>query len=214
MTLRRAIFLPCVCTLLACGSEDSSGSTELPSCASSKVALVTDIDETLTLSDAEFAMQLQNASYDPVARAGGPELMRGYAERGFFILYLTARSETFLLQPTQETARDATDRWLTEHAFPRERSELVLAPDIVIGDATRAYKAGALQEREATGFSFRYAYGNAQTDIDAYADAGIAKERTYTIGALAGASGTVAIAGDGFTEHAAQQLPQVAAVCR
>jgi phosphatidate phosphatase PAH1 len=213
--LWRALFVPCVALCFACGSEDDdSASTGLPSCAASKVAIVTDIDETLTLSDGEFARQLtMEASYDPVARASGPELMQGYADRGFFILYLTARAEVWSLS-TGETARDATDRWLTEHAFPRARSELVLAPDVVVGDATRAYKAGALQEREASGFSYQYAYGNAQTDIDAYADAGIAKERTYIIGPLAGGSGTVAIPGDGFTEHATDQLPRLAAVCR
>ena len=205
--------MPCVALCFACSSEDDGSSTELPSCASSKVAIVTDIDETLTTLDQEFITQLQDASYDPRARASGPELMQGYAERGFFILYLTARGETLLL-PSGETARDATERWLTEHAFPLARSELVLAPDVFFGDPVRAYKAGALQEREANGFSYRYAYGNAQTDIDAYADAGIAKERTYTIGPLAGAGGTVAIAGEGFTEHAAEQLPKVADVCR
>jgi len=184
------------------------------SCAESKIAIVTDIDETLTTSDAQFAMQLSDAAYDPLARAAGPELMQGYAEHGFFILYLTARPEPWTLQPTGETAHAATDRWLTEHGFPRTRSELVLAPDVVVGDATRQYKAGALQQHQASGYEFRYAYGNAQTDIDAYADAGIDKLQTYTIGVLAGGGGTVAIAGEDFTQHAAEQLPKLSTVCR
>ena len=43
-------------------------------------------------ADAEYALQLFDATHDPAMRAGARELVQGYAERGYAILYLTARS--------------------------------------------------------------------------------------------------------------------------
>jgi phosphatidate phosphatase PAH1 len=200
-----------------CGSEDSASAdgNSLPSCAGSKLAIVSDIDETLTTADEEFfPMQTSDGNYDPREREGASELMQGYADRGYFIVYLTARPENLTLAVTNETARQATDRWLREHEFPMERSDLVLADTFVIGDTARAYKAAALQTREGEGFRFDYAYGNADSDVRAYADAAIPKDVTFIIGELAGFEGTVAVAGEGWTAHAAEQLPKVHAVCK
>jgi phosphatidate phosphatase PAH1 len=199
-----------------CGSDEagSAGNPQLPSCATSKIAIVTDIDETLTTADEEFFQQLQDGTYDPLEREGASDLIRGYADRGYFIVYLTARAETLNLAGTNETARQGTERWLTEHDFPLTRSDVVLASEVVFGDAARQYKAAALQSRQTDDFSFDYAYGNADSDVRAYADAGIPKDVTFIIGELAGFEETVAVAGEGWTAHAEEQLPKVQPVCQ
>jgi len=90
---------------------------------------------------------------------------------------------------------------------------VVLSESLVVGDAAQAYKAGALMDQQALGWRFDYAYGNAITDIGAYADAGIDKAVTFIIGEEAGVEGTVAVEGEGWVEHTAEQLPTVPAVC-
>lgn len=189
-------------------------SDSLSSCSDSKIAVVTDIDETLTIADEEFLpKQIQDGTYDPVEREGAHELFQRYAGAGFFILYLTARPETLIIESTGETAREITARWLDEHDFPRARSELVLAPEVVAGDTARAYKADALVMSESDGYEFMFAYGNADSDIAAYADADIAKDHTYIVGDLAGAEDTVPIESEGYTRHIEHHGPQIPAVC-
>lgn len=195
----------------AAADSTSAGACELP-----QSAIVTDIDETLTVSDAEFIMQIGDGTYDPVEREGGAELIGAYADLGYHVIYLTARSEEIVLEVTGETAREATVRWLQEHDFPTDdaSTELVLAPEFVFDDTARAYKAQALMDRQAQGLQFDYAYGNATSDIGAYADAGIALDATFIIGEHAGEEGTVAVAGEGWIEHADMHLPGVPEVCQ
>jgi phosphatidate phosphatase PAH1 len=190
------------------------GGPELPDCADVRQVVVTDIDETLTTSDAEFVLQILDPTYDPKLRAGAVELMQGYSERGFVIHYLTARSKTVALGDDLG-AEQATRDWLVAHGFPfgEDLAWLTLAETLVTGEDTTAYKAAALQARQAEGYTYPYAYGNASTDIEAYAAAGIPKAATFIIGAEAGAQGTQAIEGEDFVAHAAAQLPLVASVC-
>lgn len=196
-------------------SEGSSGTTAAGVCELEHPAIVTDIDETLTISDGEFIMQIGDGTYDPIEREGAAELIVAYAELGYRVLYLTARSESIVLEVTGETAREATDRWLLEHGFPTdpETTLVVLADMFVVGDTAQAYKAEALMELQAMGWRFDYAYGNATSDIGAYADAGIDLGVTFIIGEHAGEGGTMAVAGDGWVEHSSEHLPTVPAVC-
>ena len=189
---------------------------QTPDCAVPGPAIVTDIDATLTTSDLEWLMQMGWGSYDPTERSGGAALINGYAERGYYILYLTARPANYTLIGTSETPTEATLRWLDEHGYPvdPEHTRLELAPDIIIdATATTDYKTGVLTSMEDEGFTFDYAYGNAATDITAYENAGIAKEHTFIIGTEGGNGGTVAIAGDSWDEHDADFLPTVPTVC-
>ena len=194
------------------GPADSSGGA---ACTDEFPAIVTDIDETLTLSDEEFAMQLADGNYDPLERDDASAMVNAYADLGYRVLYLTARSETFTTGVTNETAREVTERWLDEHGFPYggDDTMLVLAPSVVVGDATTAYKAGAIADLQAEGWRFDYAYGNADTDFAAYEDAMIGKDVTFSIGELAGTDGTTAIPEDGYTQHLADHLPTVPPVC-
>jgi len=195
--------------LAGCGSG-----TSLPDCDSVRQVVVTDIDETLTTSDAEFVQQLVDPEHDPAMRAGGPELMQGYAERGFVIHYLTARSKTLELTDGT-TCEQATIGWLEQHGFPwnQDQTWLDLADAVLGSDDTVTYKSAAIETRKSEGYSYEYAYGNATTDIDAYEAAGIDKTETFIIGTHAGEQGTRAIDGEDFVQHAAEQLPQVPAVC-
>jgi phosphatidate phosphatase PAH1 len=199
-----------ICSLGACGD----GGPTLPDCVAVKQVLVTDIDETLTTSDAEFVLQILDPNHDPARRAGGPELMQSYAERGYVIHYLTARARTIALEDGTP-CEQATREWLERHGFPwgEGRAWLSLADELVTGEATATYKAAAIQARQAEGYTYAYAYGNATTDIEAYALAGIPKANTFIVGVQAGAENTRAIAGEDFIQHAAEHLPLVPAVC-
>lgn len=195
--------------------QEPDAAPEPATCTVPGVAIVADIDETLTTSDLEWITQMLIGTHDPAERPGASDMMQAYADRGFFILYLTARPATTTLGFTGETATDATARWLVEHEFPTDpaRTRLILSPDLVLGDATTTYKAGALQDMQAEGFTFAYAYGNATTDIAAYAAAGIPKDVTFIIGAQAGVDNTVAIPGDGWLDHTATHVAAVDPVC-
>ncbi len=194
---------------------DSGTATDADPCATEQPAIVTDIDETLTLSDGEFFMQIGDGTYDPLERDGAAELIGAYADLGYRVLYLTARSEMIVLEGTGETARAATERWLQEHGFPVDpaTTAVVLADTLVVDQAARDYKAQALMDLQADGWRFDYAYGNATSDIGAYADAGIALDTTFIIGEHAGEDGTVAVAEEGWLEHTTAHVPSVPSVC-
>ncbi len=200
-------------TTLAVDSSESG--TTAGACELELPAIVTDIDETLTISDAEFIMQIGDGTYDPVEREGAAELITAYADLGSRIMYLTARSEDIVLLGTGETAREATERWIMEHGFPNdpETTVVVLSPMFVIDAAAAEFKTGALMDQQAAGWRFDYAYGNATSDIEAYANAGIDTAVTFIIGEHAGEGGTVAVAGEGWVEHTAAHIPTVPAVC-
>lgn len=200
-------------------TDESGESTETttggPTCGGEIPAIVTDIDETLTTSDGEFLMQLGDGNYDPLEREGGAAMITAYADLGYRILYLTARAESLSAVNTGESARELTERWLVEHGYPTdpETTMVVLSPNLVVGPATATYKTEALEMQQAEGWRFDYAYGNADTDIDAYANAGIALEYTFIIGPEAGNGGTVAIEGEDWLDHSAEFLPMVPAAC-
>lgn len=196
-------------------AADSSSSSGGGVCTDEAPAIVTDIDETLTLADEEFFMQIMDPTYDPIEREGGAALINGYADLGYRIMYLTARGENVDIIGSEETAREITVRWLEEHGYPLdpETTTVVLAPMLLVGAAAQEYKAGALADQQALGWRFDYAYGNATTDIGAYEDAGIDKAETFIIGEHAGEEGTVAIEGEDWLAHTAEQLPMVPAVC-
>jgi hypothetical protein len=153
--------------------------------------VVTDIDGTLTTSDNEEFIQLGDATYVPKMKTSADKLMQAWAMKGYPIVYLTARPHV---------VRVETRIWLHDLGFP---DGPVITANAVAGPAD-TYKTMWL-ERLITTFGWVpvAAYGNADTDITAYANAGIPKEDTFIIGPLAGDSGTVAIPNDDYTQHIA-----------
>ncbi|MEB2322826.1 MAG: hypothetical protein OZ921_09945 [Sorangiineae bacterium] len=217
--LARALFAVALAAVATgCGSgDDGSPANELPACSTVKRAIVTDIDETLTTSDAELVNQLFDGTYDPKMRAGADTLMQGYSKRGYFIFYLTARVATMTLAGTGESMTDATDEWLERHGFPMrsDRTWVALSQENIVGrdPATVEFKTRAIEAKMDEGYRFEFAYGNATTDIDAYENAGIAKADTFIIGKRAGDDGTTAIAEEDYLEHERSQLPAVETIC-
>lgn len=152
--------------------------------------VVTDIDGTLTLSDNELLTQLSDGSYMPKMMTGADRLTQAWAAKGYTIVYLTARTHDL---------RAESRSWLSELDFPR-------GPLITENGGARAdaYKTLWLQRMiESFHWEVVVAYGNADTDITAYANAGIAKDKTFIVGPLSGTMGTQPIANMDFTDHIA-----------
>ncbi len=145
--------------------------------------VVFDIDGTLTTDDGEV--------FEEVLLGGTAEMMEGanavvqyYADRGIQPIYITGR-------PYQ--LQGPTRRWLATQEIPRgplHTTDSVLST--IPGEPTENYKRAFLQSLVDAGFTFTAAYGNADTDICAYARVGIREEVTYIIGENAG------MACDGF----------------
>ena len=152
---------------------------------------ISDIDETLTLSDEELFSQIADVSYDPVENSSASTMMAKWAEKGYSVVYLTARPHVF---------RAETRSWLTAHGFPP--GPVISANSLVTGDSARMYK-GAWVNRLTDDFGWEIiaAYGNATSDIDAYEDGGIPKDITFIIGENAGVAETQAIDNNDFSTH-------------
>lgn len=160
--------------------------------AGSKFVL-TDIDGTMTLSDEELFKQIDDGSYVPLQNESAEVLMTTWADKGYPIVYLTARPHEF---------RSETREWLAKEGFPV--GAVITANSLVFDDSAREYKrAWANRMLGDYGWEVVAAYGNAESDIDAYEDAGISKDITFIVGELAGASGTVAIDNNDFSDHIA-----------
>ncbi len=166
-----------------------------------------DVDGTLTLADPELASDALRDRKRPwagrlaeatdrwmQARAypAACELTRTMADRGHAVVYLTGRP-TLLAHVTR--------RWLEQqgcapgHVILAEQKRHILPHEASVG----AHKRAALAALAAHGFAFAYAFGNASTDVSAYAAAGIPADRTYIIGEHAGEGGTRAVK-DGWTD--------------
>ncbi|HJV89247.1 MAG TPA: hypothetical protein VJ623_02995 [Holophagaceae bacterium] len=156
---------------------------------------VFDVDGTLTTSDAEnfkdYARRLlRHAKAEgPKLRPGAVAAVRRAAAQGP-VVYLTGRAP-WLSRPTRE--------WLAFHGLPEgivllmPESRDILPTEARVGRA----KTERLQALKALGFTFRAAYGNARTDIHAYAALGIDKAATFILGKHGGEEGTVKL-GEAF----------------
>ena len=152
--------------------------------------IVTDIDGTLTTDDAEIAIQVTDETHVPKMMAAADRLTQAWATKGYVIVYLTARPHVLRIE---------TRGWFTELGFPG--GPLITENGGLTADV---YKTLWLR-RMVNDFKWNVfaAYGNADTDITAYANAGIAKDHTFIIGPQGGSGGTVAIANNDYTDHIA-----------
>ena len=153
---------------------------------------VSDIDGTLTTSDAEILKEtvlgLLHGSYTPEAYPAAQDLTWAEASLNRIPVYLTGRP--FLL-------KQATSEWLWGQGMAfgpvhvTDRDSQVLPSNSGVGAFKRDYLKGLV----AAGYQLDVAFGNATTDIYAYEQAGIAKSNTYIIGKHAGESSTQAVDG-------------------
>lgn len=198
--------------LQACSPGADPAPTPLPAEGCLRTAVVTDIDETLTISDEEYLTQVLDASYDPVARPSAAELMSGYVDLGYAIVYLTARGED--LAPEGATARGLTVDWLMAHDFPVDEELVFLAEGVgALGDAAAGYKIEVLEGLVADGWRFPWGYGNADTDMVAF-ETVVPQGQLFLVGELAGEPGFEGyvplpdeVAYAGHLEHLEQVAP-------
>ncbi|RZA16960.1 MAG: phosphatidylinositol transfer protein [Proteobacteria bacterium] len=148
--------------------------------------VVSDIDGTLTESELAAAVDVFGGSAK--AHQGAPEALQVLKNKGYEIIYLTARAEWF---------GAGTRRWLREHGFPLGTLRTTNSKIGATGQAAIDYKTRELVNfYYATGITPRIALGNKETDVVAYGAVGIAPEHTFYINLLKDLAG-----GTGFSEY-------------
>jgi hypothetical protein len=156
--------------------------------------VLSDIDGTLTLSDDELFAEIGDPTYDQQTKGSAIELIQAWDAKGYGLVYLTARPGDF---------RPMTEAWKARRGLPHGLTQFAFS--LVFDETARAYKAefisGLLNDMQ---WDIVAAYGNATSDIEAYADAGIPLDVTFIIGEHAGESGTVAIPNDDYAAHIAE----------
>lgn len=157
--------------------------------------VVFDIDGTLTVGDAELFRQISDRlagdDYHPRIRPGAAAVVQARAAAGALPVYLTARADSLT---------DSTRSWLDAEALPPGPILFQASvKDSLSHRRTRRFKARVLADLTARGLEIRAAYGNARTDIDAFADAEVPADRVFIVGPLAGEDGTVPI--KDYREH-------------
>lgn len=138
-------------------------------------AVLFDIDGTLTKDDGELFEDLLGGAAE--MHAGADAVARRWADLGYLPIYITGRPY-FL--------RGSTFAWLGAHRFPLGPVFTVdsLLDFLPSEGRVGEFKLGAIQALLKTGVRLHRAYGNAGTDVCAYARAGIAPESTFIVGAL------------------------------
>ncbi|MBI5517486.1 MAG: phosphatidylinositol transfer protein [Deltaproteobacteria bacterium] len=131
---------------------------------------VTDVDGTLTESEtAEWRVLFGGAS--PMVHPGAPEVLWALARRGYVIFYLTARP-WWLTQRTHD--------WVRERALPPGIVHTTLTFTGATGNAARDFKVQELTALTARlGRPPAWAFGNMDSDVQAYSAAGVDPTRAY-----------------------------------
>lgn len=122
--------------------------------------VVFDIDGTLTPTVARIF----------TARPDGSYVARLYAQRGYRIVYLTARAPA--LQGTLQ-------RFLSRHAFPA--GDLLAPKSRAENRAPAGFKARVLDGYRTRGWEIAAAYGDSSSDFQAYATAGVPREHVFAL---------------------------------
>jgi LNS2-like protein (lipin/Ned1/Smp2) len=152
--------------------------------------IVTDIDGTLTTDDSEIIKQVADDTYVPAMITAADRMLQAWAMKGYTVVYMTAR--THVLRPESRG-------WLADLGFPD-------GPMITKnGGLTDDVYKTLWMKRLIDDFQWNVvaAYGNADTDITAYANAGVPKDHTFIVGPLAGKAGTMPIPNMDYTQHIA-----------
>jgi phosphatidate phosphatase PAH1 len=157
---------------------------------------VTDVDGTLTTGDEELVEDVIADLFGPIfsgdrvpeAYPASAELTDALVGRGYVLVYLTGR-------PYWLTAK--TRDWLAAGGFAAGPLHVADSNGeaLPLEAAVGAYKRDYLESLAAQGFILDEAYGNAATDVYAYAAAGIAPGTTWIIGPNGGSGGTNAVSG-------------------
>ncbi|NHZ33797.1 lipin/Ned1/Smp2 family protein [Massilia rubra] len=153
--------------------------------------IVFDIDGTLTTSDFEaYADYAGVKTATPYRYA--PEMVNAWRDKGYQLIFLSARPYWVTRDGRAWLGVQGIAPW---HYHSNPYSGGPVPPD------TQKFKGDYVRHlRDAVGLNLVRVYGNALTDIGAYADAGMAKADTYIIGPHAGVAGTRPVHGE-YGEH-------------
>lgn len=158
--------------------------------------VVTDIDGTMTRSNAEFQTQVTQPSYVPLEHPSATATIKAWKDKGYRVVFLSARPDNF---------RDASRVWLRDKGV--NFGPIITAKTFVTGAAAVDYKTKALQKMVTdNGWQIVAAYGNEPSDVQAYAAVNIPKSQTFTVENANGIEGTTGIAGDDFAPHIANYV--------
>lgn len=130
--------------------------------------VVSDVDGTLTTAeDEELGAFVSGVT--PQANEGAPEALRKLADKGYRVMYLTARPE-FLVTRTRT--------FLKERGFPEGLVHTTLTTTGATKVEAAAFKSAELSALAARGLVPAYGFGNTPSDATAYDSAAIKpKER-------------------------------------
>ena len=123
-------------------------------------AVVFDIDGTLTPSPLAIFS----------ARDDAANAVRFFADKGYKIFYLSTRVSILSA---------GIPGWLKEHGFPDGSVHVAQTDEDRSHPAD--YKTRMLKGFIGHGWHFKFAYGDSSTDFEAYAAAGIPKERVFAL---------------------------------
>lgn len=145
--------------------------------------VVFDIDGTLTPENIDVLE----------VRKDAVNVVKAYSDKGYRILYLTARS-LHLQQPIPY--------WLNRYGFPK--GDLQTAQTSQDRKDPATFKANMLENYKKVGWKIAFAYGDSTTDFQAYERAGIAKEHVFALlreNDKQCQPGVYSICLKGYTEH-------------
>ncbi|MBT8494207.1 MAG: hypothetical protein KJO07_14215 [Deltaproteobacteria bacterium] len=165
----------------------------------SQPVVVFDIDGTLTTGDSELVEDLVGDDA-PNMRPSADEVVQLWSDLGFLPIYITGRPQYL---------DDSTQAWLDDRRFPAGPLFVSVGLREAVLDV-EAFKTGVLVDlRDRAGVDIERAYGNASTDVCAYARSGIAPSETFIIGDHAGEACDgfdPSIAVTGYPEHLEELL--------
>lgn len=145
-------------SLYACATIPSTG-IQSPTPSQHQLVVV-DIDGTLTPEPMDVGK----------ARPGAADALRAFAQKGYKVIYITARTPLF-----QSGLQD----WLHQNHFPD--GPLHVAQNSQERDDVAGFKARILETYAKAGWDLSYAYGDSSTDFEAYAKAGIHPTHVFAL---------------------------------
>lgn len=130
---------------------------------------VSDVDGTLTSSELAAATQLVGIS--PKAHEGAAEALTVLYNKGYHIVYLTARAEWF---------SGKTRDWLGANKFPPGTLRTTQSKGGYNGAQAANYKISELMKlKDDVGLNIDFGFGNKPSDIAAYGAVGVPNENSY-----------------------------------
>lgn len=194
--------------------ETSAGGSEPAAttpCEDGRPAVVIDVFMLMPGID-QLSQWLADPAYDPVVVAGGPEMLQGYRQRGYDVVYLSALPVDMRVGP--QPIAEAIEGWLGSHGFPTGAgTHLRVSWDGELIERALLYKTEVLVELAGSGVSPHYGYANSEDDVLALLNGGIPAERIFTIAPAAGFRDTSPVADADWTEHRRTVVERLGPAC-